>query len=127
MTKVAAAIIKQDGKILICKRGAGGSCEHLWEFPGGKQEEGETLTECLERECREELGISIRVNGVFESTRYKYPGREIFFTFFNAEIIKGELKPAVHEEIKWVFPDELSDYEFCPADREIVRKLSEEK
>jgi len=127
MTKVAAAIIRRDDKILICKRGAGGNCEFLWEFPGGKQERGETLEECLERELKEELGIKIRINGVFDETTYKYSDREISFTFFNAEISEGEPVPSVHQEIRWVYPAELKDYEFCPADKEIVKKLSEEK
>jgi len=124
MTKVAAAIIRKGDKILICKRGAGGNCEFLWEFPGGKQEENESLEECLERELREELGVKIRIKGVFEKTTYKYADREIFFTFFNAEIVEGEPEPEVHEEIRWVSPGELSEYEFCPADVEIVKKLS---
>jgi len=127
MTKVAAAIIRRDDKILICKRGAGGNCEFLWEFPGGKQERGETLEECLERELKEELGIKIRINGVFDETTYKYSDREISFTFFNAEISEGEPVLSVHQEIRWVYPAELKDYEFCPADKEIVKKLSEEK
>ncbi|AGC67049.1 hypothetical protein Cst_c00160 [Thermoclostridium stercorarium subsp. stercorarium DSM 8532] len=126
MTKVAAAIIRKNGKILICKRGAGGNCGHLWEFPGGKQEDGETLTECLERELNEELGVKIRVKGVFDTVVYRYPDREIFFTFFNAEIEEGIPCPTVHEEIKWVTPKELTEYEFCPADIEIVKKLHEE-
>lgn len=126
MTKVAAAIIRCDDKILICKRGAGGNCEYLWEFPGGKQEENESLTECLERECKEELGITIKINGIYEKSVYKYPDREIAFTFFNAEIKEGKLKPYVHQEIRWVAARELSGYEFCPADKEVVKRLSEE-
>jgi len=126
MTIVAAAIIRQNGKILICRRGAGGNCEYLWEFPGGKKEAGESLTECLKRECREELGITVKINGVFDKTTYKYPDREISFTFFNAEIEEGEPKPTAHEEIRWVTARELSGYEFCPADRDIVKQLSED-
>lgn len=127
MTVVAAAIIRHKDKILICKRGSGGNCEHLWEFPGGKQEANESLTECIERECREELGITIRINGIFDKTIYKYPDREIAFTFFNAEITEGEPKPTIHEEIRWITAKELSGFEFCPADVEIVKKLSEDK
>ena len=126
MTEVAAAIIWRHDKILICKRGPEGSCEYLWEFPGGKREPAETPEECLERECREELGVTIKINGIFDKTVYKYPDREIAFTFFNAEITGGELKPAVHEEIRWVTVKELPEYEFCPADMKIIERLSEE-
>lgn len=127
MTIVAAAVIRHGDKILICKRGPGGNCENLWEFPGGKKEVNESLTECLERECKEELGISIKINGIFDKTVYKYPDREISFTFFNAEIKEGELKPTVHQEVKWVTAKELEKYDFCPADMEVVKRLSEER
>lgn len=59
MREVTAAIIRRNGKILICRR-AEGSCAHLWEFPGGKTELGETPFECLTRELREELNIEIK-------------------------------------------------------------------
>lgn len=127
MIQVMAAVIKKDGKILICRRGAGGSCAWLWEFPGGKREHGETPEECLFRECREELGIDICIHGIFEKTTYKYPEVEIAFTFFLAEIISGEMKPAVHTAVRWVLPEEMGKYVFCPADVEIVERLSNEK
>lgn len=123
MTQVAAAIIQKDKKILICKRGAGGNCAFLWEFPGGKLEKGETLEECLIRECKEELEIDISIKCVFAESTYKYPDREIAFTFFNAEIMGGELKMNVHNDMQWVLPSELKEYEFCPADTDIVERL----
>ncbi len=124
MTKVAAAVIRQNGKILICKRGAGGNCAFLWEFPGGKQEEAESPEDCAVRECREELGITIRLTGSAVRLTWDYPDRTIDFTFFEAVPVSGSLTPAVHEEIRWVSPEELADYEFCPADVELVRALS---
>ena len=69
MILVSAAIIRNTaGEILICQRGAGGSCAFLWEFPGGKQEAGETAADCLVRECREELGIEIDIVALLEQT-----------------------------------------------------------
>lgn len=124
MIQVTAAIIRQNDRILICKRGAGGSCAFLWEFPGGKLEVGETLEECLIRECKEELEIDIAIKCIFAETTYKYPDREIAFTFFTAEIMGGELKMNVHNDMQWVLPSELKDYEFCPADMEIIRRLA---
>ncbi len=125
MLKVTAAIIRQEGKILICQRGAGGHCAFLWEFPGGKLEAGESEEECLIRECEEELGIHIAIQGVFAETTFQYPDRRIAFTFFNANITSGELMPTVHKQVRWVAPQELPEFDFCPADTEIVQKLIE--
>lgn len=123
MIQVAAAIIRKDGKILVCKRGAGGSCAHLWEFPGGKLEPGETLEQCVVRECREELEINISVNDISGKTSYQYPEREVALTFFDAELLSGKIKKKVHEEIRWVLPTELNQFLFCPADNEIIQKV----
>ena len=125
MTRVSAAIIKNsDNEILICQRGLGGSCEFLWEFPGGKIEPGESPEECLVRECREELEIDIEVLDLFEETRYSYLERDIEFMFFTASLKKGVPVPSVHNCIKWVLPDKLQDYEFCPADVSVIEKLA---
>lgn len=124
LIQVAAAIIHKDNKILICQRGAGGHCEYLWEFPGGKRDAGETPEQCLIRECREELGIEIGLKGIFAETVYQYPDRKIAFTFFTAELIQGEPVKYVHRDIRWVSPGELTEYEFCPADVSIVEKLA---
>lgn len=83
MILVSAAIIRNTaGEILICQRGAGGSCAFLWEFPGGKQEAGETAADCLVRECREELGIEIDIVALLEQTSYTYPDNKIGLSFF---------------------------------------------
>ena len=126
MTHVAAAILEREGRLLICKRGAGGSTAHLWEFPGGKLEPGETPEECVVRECREELDAEIRPLAVYETTSWRYPDREIAFTFFRAALVSGEPRRIVHDEIRWVAPCELPDYPFCPADRALVERLARE-
>lgn len=125
MIRVSAAIIKNEiGEILICQRGAGGSCEYLWEFPGGKIEPKESPEECLIRECKEELEIDIEIQNLYAETIYAYPEREIAFLFFCAKIVHGKPTADVHELIKWVFPDKLILYEFCPADKVVVEKLA---
>ena len=87
MILVSAAIIRNTaGEILICQRGAGGSCAFLWEFPGGKQEAGETAADCLVRECREELGIEIDIVALLEQTSYTYPDNKIGLSFFAAHL-----------------------------------------
>lgn len=122
---VAAAIIKNDrGEILICQRAKGGSMGGLWEFPGGKLEEGETLEECIVRECREELDIVIEPISIFANTEYQYPDRFIKFTFFNARIQMGKIQRLVHDDIKWVKVEQLRNYEFCPADVDIIKQLN---
>lgn len=123
MLEVTAAIIKDKDKILICQRAEDDECNLLWEFPGGKREEGETLEECIIREIQEELGIGIKVMSVFAKTVYYYAEKEIHFTFFNAEIIVGNLKTMVHKDAKWVTKSELDKYIFMPADVEIVESL----
>jgi 8-oxo-dGTP diphosphatase len=123
ITQVTAAILRQDGKILICQRDERGSCPLLWEFPGGKQEEGETLPECLARECLEELGVKIEVDRVFAETEYVYGDKEVHLTFFNSRIVEGELQKIVHRDIRWVRADELGQYSFCPADMEVAEML----
>ncbi len=128
MIRVSAAIIKNsDNEILICQRGPGGSCQFLWEFPGGKIEPGESPEECLVRECREELEIDIEVQDLFAQTTHSYPERDIEFMFFSASLKKGVPTPSVHKNIKWVLQDMLKQYEFCPADVSVVEKLAKDK
>lgn len=122
--QVTAAIFQQEGKFLICQRSHEDALPLLWEFPGGKQEPGETLEQCIVRECREELGVEIRVCGEFGKTSYPHAGRELVFTFFYAEIVAGTLTPTVHEQIRWVSAAELKDFVFCPADVAIVDQLA---
>jgi len=123
MLQVTAAIISDKGEVLICQREAGGNCALLWEFPGGKLEPGESKEECLIRECEEELGIRIATGSIFAETTYQYPDKKIAFTFFSARIIAGEVTPRVHLQVRWVAPDELLKYDFCPADVEVVQRL----
>lgn len=128
MTHVTAAIItNEEDAILICQRGAGGSCcAYLWEFPGGKVEPGETPEQCIVRECQEELKIKVTLQGVYAETVHQYPEQELAFTFFKARVLSGTLQMGVHKDIKWVKPEELTNYEFCPADVKIVEQLIKE-
>ena len=127
MKRIAAAILRRNDKILICRRGPGGSCGYLWEFPGGKIEPGETGEDCAVRECREELGVEIQLQGLREETVYEYPDGPYGFAFYDGVIISGEPEKKVHLEIRWVSPEELTDFSFCPADRPMVERLSRAK
>lgn len=123
-TQVAAAIILKDGKLLICRRGPGGSCANLWEFPGGKLEPGEDAAAAAVRECREELGVELRLGELYAVCSYRYPDKEVALSFFLAELVSGQPRRTVHQELRWVAPEELRGFEFCPADVEILQRLS---
>lgn len=126
MTEVGAAILRRNGKILICQRKQGGNCSLLWEFPGGKREAGETMEQCVARECKEELGIVIRLKDLYAQESYTYGTEPFSFAFYNAEIVEGEPENHVHRGMKWVRPADLLHESFCPADEGVVRRLVEE-
>ena len=121
--QVTAAIIKEDDKYLICQRGAEDECSLLWEFPGGKLEVGETLEECIIREIKEELELDIKLQGIFTTSIYHFAQKEIHFTVYDAVIVAGQMKLNVHNDAKWVTLEEISQYNFMPADIVFVEKL----
>lgn len=128
MLEVAAVILTDEqDQILICRRKAGGNCGNLWEFPGGKREEGETMEDCAVRECREELGIEITVDGIFDQQQFAYPDKEIMFTFFWGHIVDGVPQMRVHSGLCWVQRQEMTQFAFCPADTALVERLSRGK
>ena len=127
MTRVAAGVLWRAGRILVCRRGPGGSCAGLWEFPGGKVEPGESGAACAVRECREELGIEIRLSGELGEASYRYPEREVSLCFFEGTVERGEPRAQVHSELRWAAPEELGGYGFCPADEALVAALSKRK
>lgn len=125
IVKVVAALIWDDDKkrFLACRRPVHKTRGLLWEFVGGKVEKGETLPEALERECMEELAINIKVNDVFMELTHEYPDMTVRLTLFNCEIISGEPQLLEHSEIKWMTPAETVNYDFCPADDDILEEL----
>ena len=125
ITEVAAALIWRNGRFLICQRPEGKAREFLWEFVGGKLEKGETAAEALVRECREELGIEVSPREVFMELIHEYPDITVRLTVFNSEIAFGEPKLLEHAAIRWITPEEIDRYEFCPADKDILKKIKE--
>ncbi len=125
---VSAGIIRNPkGEILIGRRQSGGSCGELWEFPGGKQEPGETPGECLIRECQEELGCT----PAFEKTpcatiTHTYPDVCVHLIFFNGTLPREDnVQCRVHKALKWVLPVQLTTYSFCPADQQLIEQLAQ--
>ncbi len=126
LTKVTAAILVQNGTILIAKRGPEGRFAHRWEFPGGKIEPGESPEDCLAREMAEELGIVVEVGNFFTASLHTFPGGQILVHAFFCRWTGGSLRPTEHEEYRWVKPAELGGYDFAPADIPIAAKLMRE-
>ena len=118
-----AAIIRHDDLILITKRPDNVHLAGLWEFPGGKVESGESLEAALHREIREELGVEITVDREFFSVAHEYPDKSVHLHFFDCTILRGEPQPLEVADLRWVKAAELDDFEFPPADVELIRKL----
>lgn len=125
MVEVVAALIWDKDKFLICQRPKNKARALLWEFVGGKVEKGETKQQALIRECREELNISLEVGDVFCDVTHVYPDITVHLTLFNATIKCGAPELVEHNDMCWISVGEISDYEFCPADVEILAKLKD--
>ncbi len=123
MTEVVAALIWQGEKLMICRRPASKARGLLWEFVGGKVEPGETKEKALIRECREELAVTVSVGDVFMEVTHEYPDITVHLTLFNATIAEGIPQKLEHNDIKWIMPSEIPNYEFCPADEGILVKI----
>ena len=123
--EVVAALIWRGDRFLACQRPAHKARGLLWEFVGGKVEPGETKEEALVRECREELGVTVRVGEVFTELTHVYPDLTVRLTLFHAAIPEGEPQKLEHNDLRWITVGEMDDYPFCPADETIPRKLRE--
>lgn len=123
--EVVAALIWDKDKFLICQRPKNKARALLWEFVGGKVEEGESKEDALIRECREELAIYIAVDSIFTEVTHDYPDITIHLTLFNSRIVGGQLTLLEHNAMAWIIPSEIENYEFCPADEVILQKIKE--
>ena len=124
MIRVTAAIIESENKILIAQRKAkdnlfGG----LWEFPGGKIEDGETPEDCMARELKEELEIEVEVGTLITSNKHVYPDGIFELLAYKVEHISGNFVLNDHDEVKWITIDEISKYDFPPANTPIINYL----
>jgi len=125
MVEVVAALIWDKDKFMICQRPSNKKRALLWEFVGGKVEAGETKEQALVRECKEELDIVLSVGDVFMDVTHVYPDITVHLTLFNATIKSGIPKLLEHNDLKWITPDEIPDFKFCPADEEILKRIND--
>ena len=125
MTEVVAALIWDKDKFMICQRPAHKARGLLWEFVGGKVEPGETKEQALIRECQEELAITLDVGKVFMDVIHEYPDLTVHLTLFHAVIREGIPQKLEHKDIRWITVNAIDQFDFCPADEEILRRLKD--
>lgn len=125
MIRVVAALLCQEDRFLICQRPAHKDRALLWEFVGGKVEANETDENALIRECKEELGAEIAVNSIYMEVVHEYPDMTVQLLLYKATLVSKEIQKLEHNDIQWITIDEIPNYEFCPADVEILERLQE--
>ena len=126
MTDVVAALIWDENRFMICQRPAHKARGLLWEFVGGKTEPGESMEDALIRECREELDITVSVGEIFTQVIHEYPDILIRLTLFHCTIAQGIPKLLEHQDLKWITPSQIPQFDFCPADEDILKLIQEQ-
>ena len=126
MTEEVAALIWEGDRFLIGQRPEHKARGLLWEFVGGKTEPGESKEQALIRECREELDVEIQVGDVFLEVTHEYTDLTVHLTLFHASIVRGIPQKLEHQDLRWITPEEIENYAFCPADQVILDKLRRE-
>lgn len=121
MKQVVCAMIFRHGKLLVARHGENSNRPWKWEFPGGKVQLGESPTEALVREIREELNVTVRVDAPLEAVVSRSPGHEITLMPFLCRIVSGEPELREHAEIRWIELHEVTSLEMLPADYEVMK------
>ncbi len=121
--KVTAAVIERGGKVLIARRKKGDRFEGRWEFPGGKIEAGESPEECLRRELREELGVEAETKELLCSVSFETSGLSIELMAFRTSLLAGEVRCHDHDEIRWIEPESLEDFNLAEPDRRVAAAI----
>ncbi len=125
MVDVVAALIWDNDKFLICQRPANKKRALLWEFAGGKVEEGERREDALNRELTEELAMTVIVEDIFMEVIHEYPDITVNLILYNCRLDDTYPTALEHNDIRWIHPSEIDDYDFCPADEDILKKIKE--
>ena len=125
MKQVVAALIWQDGTVLVCQRTRHQTMPLKWEFPGGKIEDGEQPRDAMRRELEEELGIKAVVGDEVARFRHQYPsGSAVELRFYDVRKYAGEIENRIFKDVRWAKPAELPSYDFLEADRKLVQDLA---
>ena len=125
MKRVVAALIVQDGKLLVCQRTRHQTMPLKWEFPGGKIEEGEQPRDALRRELDEELGIQATIGDEISRIQHEYPnGGMVELRFYVVREYRGELENRIFKDIQWAAPKDLGGFDFLEADLTLVSDLA---
>lgn len=119
----AAVLLREDGRVLVARRREEDFLGGLWEFPGGKQEDGETLRECLARELREELGIGVEVGERLLTLEHAYTHFRITLHAFRCALREGEPRCLECADLRWVLPAEMDALPMSVADRRIAQAV----
>lgn len=122
---IGVGIIERDtdNKILIALRPNEAMLGGLWEFPGGKQEENESIQQTVERELNEELGVEVKAYKELMNFKHTYSHFSITMHAWHCKLLSGEPKPKESQEVRWVSKDELEDYPFPKANKVLTEKL----
>ncbi len=122
---VVAAVVIDRGRVLVTQRPRGSHLAGMWEFPGGKVEDGEDPRAALQRELREEIGVDARVGDVLEVTFHRYPQKDILLLFFHTFLQPSSPPPRTLDvaAVAWRTCDELIDEDFPPADITILERV----
>lgn len=121
--EVSAGLIFRDHRLLITQRPAGTHLGGFWEFPGGKREAGESFEQCLIRELREELGITVQVGALFARVTHAYAEKTVELNFFLCRLDSGEPQPLDCAALRWVNRAELAEHNFPAGDASLLVKL----
>jgi 8-oxo-dGTP diphosphatase len=120
MIKVSCAVIIREQKILVTQRNVDSGNPLKWEFPGGKQEKGETIEECLKREITEELDINLKIWEKLIPITHSYEFGKIQLVPFICSISSGNIKLKEHQDFQWVKLNQLAEVDFTPADKKLI-------
>jgi mutator protein MutT len=122
---VVIGLVTRDGKVLICQRRQQDPLGGYWEFPGGKQEPGESREQCLARELSEELAIRVRVIEPLPSVTFDYADVRVHLHPLFCEHVEGDPQPLAAQRLTWAAAEELHAYRFPPANDPLLRWLSD--
>jgi A/G-specific adenine glycosylase len=121
--EVVLGILVRDNEVLVCRRHDTGPFPGLWEFPGGKREENETIHQTLARELREELGVEVRVTGILDGLDFDYPTIQVRLTPLLCVVEAGDPQPLASQEVKWMPYDRLGELGFPAANASLVEQI----